>query len=428
MKSNRAVSQKIAIIGGGISGLTAGYLLHSCHDICLFEKEGRLGGNACTHQTKDGEILDIAVGSVLRRVARNFLALCRAADVEMVPQPTASLISFHDPSVNDGMYPTFFSLKGLIDQKFGLVRKAPVLIKVLSMMKTSVKMLDHGGLKGLTVGELFALFPGMTPYGRHVVMAPFCTLSCMTYDEVMAGPAEYFVEKMKAHGNYNPVVAMIENVFPKHYTKSYVEAFSAGYKDKVVLNADIRTVRRTHVDITVFMTDGAEYRFDKVIFACNPDQALELIENPTDQERYLLGSWTYKDVKTVVHRDNSSAPKRSLCQPWTCILAPKSGNPHFSISYCNWLLNPSVSRDSPYYSTLHPNFIIQEDVIDTEKRLRVPLYDFKALSTQKDLPLLNGRMNSYFCGSYFGRGLHGDAVDSAVRVANLLGVKWGGAA
>lgn len=424
MKSDTSASKKIAIIGGGIAGLTAGFLLNEHHDVHLFEKDNRLGGNAYTHQTLDGETLDIAVGSVLGRVARNFLALCRMAGVEMVLQPTASLISYHDPETNDGMYPTMLSLKGLFDQRFGLLRKAPSMVKVLHMMHTSVRLLDRGELKGKTTQELFDLYPSMTSYEKNVVMAPFCTMSCMTYEEVLSGPAEYFVEKMKAHGNYNPVIAMIENVFPKHYTRSYVDAFSSGYRDKVVLNADIRTVHRSNQGATVCMNDGSELAFDKIVFACNPDQALKLIDNPTDQETALLGAWTYKDVRTVVHRDGSSAPKRSLCQPWTCILSPMNGKPHYSISYCNWLLNPSVSRSSRYYSTLHPNIPIREELIDATKHLRVPFFDFKALATQKDLPGLNGQMNSYFCGSYFGRGLHGDAVDSAIRVATLFGVRW----
>lgn len=422
----QTMSRKIAIIGGGIAGLSAGHLLHQHDDVRLFEKDDRLGGNAYTHQTQDGETLDIAVGSVLGRVAVNFLTLCRQAGVDMVLQPTSSLISYHDPKADDGMYPTLLSLRGLIDQKFGLIRKAPSMIKVLYVMHASVKRLDRGELKGKTTQELFDLFPFLTSYEKDVVMAPFCTMSCMTYAEVLSGPAEYFVEKMKAHGNYNPVIAMMENVFPKHYTKSYVDAFSSGYRDKVVLNASIKTVRRSKDGVKVCMTDGSSFSFDKVVFACNPDQALELMDNPTDEEINILGAWTYKDVQTVVHRDDSAAPKRSLCQPWTCIQSPINGKPHYSISYCNWLLNPSVSKKSRYYSTLHPNIPIRDDLIDAKKTLRVPFYDFKALSAQKSLPSLNGQMNSYFCGSYFGRGLHGDAVDSAIRVATLLGAKWNG--
>ncbi len=127
-------------------------------------------------------------------------------------------------------------------------------------------------------------------------------------------------------------------------------------------------------------------------------------------------------VLMVVHRDNSFSPKRELCQPWTCIQSNRNGKPHFSISYCCRLFSPAVSKNSEYFSTQHPNFAIREDLIDFQKYFRVPFYDFNSFSTIKELPSLNGKMNSCYCGSHFGYGLHGDAVNSAIEVAKQLGI------
>lgn len=417
--------KKIAIIGGGIGGLTAAYLLNPSYDITLFEKENRLGGNAYTLQTNTGETLDIAVGSVLDRVACNFLKLLNDLNVPMVRQPKASLLSIHDLETGEGFYPTFLSLKGLFAQNFSLLRSAPSFIKIPFFNHKAVNLLDEGKLEGLSVENMFSLLPPLSKFETLIVMAPFCLLSSMCYKEVLKGPAEYFVGKMKAHGKFNPLLTLLGNYFPKNFTRSYIDALTSRFQDKVVLNANIATVIRDKERVQIKMTGGETSVYDKVVFACNADQALSLLDDPTPDEKRLLGAWKYKEVPMVVHRDDKNAPKRALCQPWTCIQSPQNGSPHFSISYCTWLLSPAVSKKSPFFSTQYANFPIRENLIDTQKMFRVPFYDFDSFKTLKDLPSLNGKMNSYYCGSHFGYGLHGDAVNSAVNVARHLGIIWG---
>lgn len=419
------MKKRIAIIGGGIGGLTAAYLLNPHHDITLFEKEARLGGNAYTHLTKTGETLDIAVGSVLNRVARSFLKLCDELNVPMVRQPKASLLSLYDLETQKGVYPTFLSLQGLIAQRFSLFKSAPLLMRIPWVNHRAVKLMDQGKLKGLSVEEMFHLLPPLSNLERFIVMAPFCLLSSMYYKEVLQGPAEFFVGKMKAHGNFNPFTTMMGNYFPRNYTESYVRALASHFQDKVIRGTEIRKVVRNSHGVQIIKAGGERMPFDKVVFACHADQALALLETPTPDEKRVLGAWRYKEVPMAVHRDDRHAPKRALCQPWTCIQSPKNGSPHFSISYCTWLLNPALSNKSRYFSTQHANFPINESLMDCEKTFRVPLYDFQSFEAIPHLPSLNGKLNAYYCGSYFGNGLHGDAVNAAVAVARHLGVEWG---
>ena len=418
------MKKRIAIIGGGIGGLTAAYLLRPHHSITLFEKEPRLGGNAYTYRTRTGDILDIAVGSVLKRVARNFLKLCDELNVPMVRQPKASLLSLYDLETRKGVYPTFLSLQGLMAQRFSLFKSAPLLLRIPWFNHRAVTLMEQGKLNGVSVQEMFKLLPPLSKLERLLVMAPFCLLSSMYYEEVLRGPAEFFVGKMKAHGNFNPLTTMMENHFPKNHTQSYVKALASGIQEKVILGAEVRKVVRNDTGVQIIKADGEGLPFDKVIFACHADQALTLLDAPTPEEKRLLGAWRYKEVPMVVHRDDRHAPHRALCQPWTCIQSPKNGSPHFSISYCTWLLSPALSNKSRFFSTQHANFPIHERLIDCEKRFRVPLYNFKSFETIPHMPQLNGKRNTYYCGSYFGNGLHGDAVNSAVAVAKCLGVEW----
>jgi len=172
------------------------------------------------------------------------------------------------------------------------------------------------------------------------------------------------------------------------------------------------------------MQDGGVPTFDKIVFACNADQALALLEKPTEQETKLLGPWKYKEGLMVVHKDHRCFPDRELCQSWTCLQSTKKRTPHFSITICGWRLCPGTPRDSQYLATQHPNFPIREKQLDFQKHFRTPLYDFSSYNTIKDLPALNGQNNSYYCGSHFGFGLHNDAVESAIEVAKMLGIEW----
>lgn len=414
--------KKIAIIGGGIAGLTAAYLLNSKYDITLFEKEDRLGGNAYTHRTGTGETLDIAVGSVVKSVgARNFLALCDEVHVKMIRQPANSYVSLHDLETNAGLYVTPFSLSGLWTQRFRLYRSFEM-AGILMQVYRVTRLLNDGKLHGLSVEESLRLLPGLKRIEKLFITGFLCVVSCMYYEEVMRGPAEYFIGKLKAFDLLNPVSVAFGNYFPKNFTQSYVDALSAAYREKTVLHSKILGVLRSDKNVKVRTEDGKESIFDTVVFACNADQALALIENPTEDEQKLLGAWKYKDVPMVIHRDAAYAPHRSLCQPWTAIQSAREGHPHFFVSYCCWLLCPAASNKSPYFSTQHSNFPIREDRVDAQKTFRVPLVDFDSFATIDRLPTLNGRMRSYFCGSHFGYCLHGHAVDSAIDVARQLGI------
>jgi predicted NAD/FAD-binding protein len=225
---------------------------------------------------------------------------------------------------------------------------------------------------------------------------------------------------MKAMGRFESVNQMLNLRFPKEFTKSYVDALSSGFSDKVVLNSQIKSIARDDSGVTLRMENGDESVFDKVVFACNADQALALLERPTEDEKRLLGAWKYKDGLMTVHTDNSCFPPRDLCQSWTALQSGKNGTSHYSISICTWRACPGTSNKSEYFSTQHLDHPIARDRVDFEKTFRTPVYDFQSFRTIEELPSLNGKMNSYYCGSHFGFGLHNDAVKSALVIARML--------
>ncbi len=421
------MSMRIAIVGGGIAGLTAAYLLNEKHDITLFEATHRLGGNAYTHDTRDGEAIDIAVASYSKRVSTEFLKLLSRLKVPAVRRPANAFLSILDMDTEEALYMTPLSLRGLIAQRFAFFSPETRrhLLHVLLGMNQAMALLDEGKLAGLSVEDTIKMLPTKVEgFAAIIMLAPLCLLSSMYYEEVMKGPAEFFIKKLKVFGGFSPTNQTLGLHFPKELTRSYVEALASHYRDKVVLNSRIAYVSRNEDKVILKMEDGQEAIFDKVVFACNADQALELLEKPTDEEARILGPWKYKEGLMVVHKDPSSFPRRELCQSWTCLVSRTEDIPHMSISCCCWRLSPAVSRKSEYLSTQHLNFPVREDLLDFQKIFRTPIFDFDSFPTIEDLPSLNGKMNSYYCGSHFGLGLHNDAVRSAIEVAKHLGAEW----
>lgn len=416
--------QRIAIIGGGIAGLTSAHLLAPRHEITLFEKTDRLGGNAYTHTTRDGYEVDIAVAAFGRAGYPKFYRLLDELGVETRRSPGA-FISLHNLDTGKGLYITPWSLEGLVAQRFDLLRlrHAAALMGLYVGLRGLLAMFDRDELHGLTLAEAIRRVPSVRGDGRRLLLSALCLMSSMSGAEVLAGPAEFFVGKLRTHNDVLSPRAPYSVRCMSHHTKSYVDALARGFRDRVVLRADLARVLRDEQGVTLVDAAGEQRRFDQVVFACNADQALQLIDAPTSDERALLGAWRYKDGRVVLHRDHSSFPPRALTQAYTFLYREAGGGFETSVSGALWRL-PGVPADCPYLSSQHPNFPIDDALVEFETVLRTPIFDFEAVATQKRLPELNGKMRSYFCGSHFGYGLHEDALKSAVEVARMLGANW----
>jgi predicted NAD/FAD-binding protein len=423
------MKKKIAIIGGGIAGLTAGYLLHKRCDVTLFEKTERIGGNAYTLTGPGGEDLDIAACAFGRFSYRNLFRLFSKLHIETVgpiginPFGTFGLgIGFRNMETKKGFYMTP-GIRGLTAQRFEILSPAHIngIRRLAAGLKRASRLLDAGGLEGLSIAETVEKIPEFTGEAKLIFIGGLCLISSMHCEDVLDASASFFIEKLRVHGDLLPPKALFSVRFPKDRTKSYVEALAEGFKDRIVLNAGIRTVIRQDNTVTVMMKNEEKFLFDKVVFACNADQALSLLEKPTTEEERLLGAWKYTEGKIVVHSDHSHFPKRALMEGYTFLYRNAGRYIETSISGSLWAL-PGAPKDGNLISTQHPNFSIDKNLVVFEKIFRTPLFDSKSCSTIKELPSLNGLNNSYYCGSHFGFGVHEDAVTSAMAAAGMMGV------
>ncbi len=404
------MTETIAIIGGGIAGLTAAYLLNEKYDVTLFEKDGRLGGNAYTLHTRDGDDIDVTVFVFSRASYPNFFRLLSQLNIETARYWLSGLVATsYDLDTHHTCYFAPFTLRGFTP------KRVRISWGVYANMRYAIGLLEEGRLEGLSMAEAMKLLPDPRGDAYFQMIFILCLASSMYYDEVMKAPSTFFIKKLRDHIAPGPTVWR----YPPSRTKSYMEALSRPFHDRVVLNARIRSVSRTETGVTLNMKDGHASSFDKAVFACNADQALALLDRPSDAEQRLLGAWRYKEGLVVIHRDGSSFPPARLRRLYNYIYTNRDDKIHTSINAC-YRFQPGVSDTNDLLGTQHPNFSIQEDRIEFQKVFRTPLFDTESVRSIPELPSLNGQMNTYYCGSHFGRGLHEDAVSSAVAVAEQL--------
>ena len=408
------MKQSLAIIGGGVAGLTAAHLLHHAYDITLYERDSRLGGNAYTYRSVDGDDIDISVFSFSKQSYTNFFKLLGELGVETTRFSLRGLgATSYNLDNRDGYAFSPLSLRGFLPAHFRKARSLAV------SMRKGAKLLDAGRLEGLSMGEALCLLPGLTgdSYLHFVYMV--CLTSSMSYDDFIRAPATLFFGKVKRHFLSGPGVWRLV----KRRTKAYVDAMADGFRDRVVLNTEIRQVARGDDGVTLRTDGGEEVPFDKVIFACPADQALRMLEKPTAEERRLLGPWKYKDGLVVVHRDDAHFPPEPMRNLYCYLYTDRNGKIATSINAC-YCRQKGVSKASRFLGTQHPNFPIREELTDFQKVFRTPIFDAGSVATISELSTLNGQRHTYYCGSHFGMGLHEDAVTSAVEVARDLGVDW----
>ena len=425
--------EKIAIVGGGAAGLTAAYLLHQRYDVTLFERSDRVGGNAYTITTPDGENADIATAAFGKYSYRNVFKLFHKLNIDTVGAFRMTPFGLTGPGVSfchlDSKQSMFLTpgLKGMFAQHFDILRPKRVMsmLRFLRGLQQAQTAMQCGELAGLTVEEALRKIPQLRGDARLIFIGCLCLISSMHCNDVLDAPAGYFIEKLKRYDDLLPLLpkTLFSVSFAKNGTRSYVSALSAPYREKIIVNAHIKTVKRRHAGVQVRMEDGKELLFDKVIFACNADQALGLIEEPTPDEKRLLGAWRYTEGRIVVHSDHRQFPRRELIEGYTFLYRDAGRYIETSVSGSLWAL-PGISKKCDLISTQHPNFPIAQDRIFFEKVFRTPIFDLRSCSAIRELPSLNGVRNTYYCGSHFGFGLHEDAVTSAVEVARLLHVDF----
>lgn len=419
---------KIAVIGSGVAGLTAAYLLNKKHAVTLIEKEDRIGGHTRTLTLSEGPDAGLAVdtGFIVMNLRNypNFTRLLKELGVEI--QKSCMTFSYHDAENNYGYAGT--SLRGILpDLSYLFKRRHIALVSdLIRFAFIGYKDLKSGYLKEKTLGDYLDERKFGFEFQNSYLFPMGAAIWSSPMQKMRDFPAEPYLHFLENHG----LLRLINP--PQWYTvkggsHSYVKAIVNTLKQKPKLDTTIKKiVRPENALCEIHYNSGEIEYYDHIVIATHADTALQLLGDPDPSEESRLSPWKYQDNRVILHTDTHFMPsKKALWASWNFLRMESESHDQkdapVSVSYYMNRLQ-RLKTHTPYIVTLNPQKEIDPNKTINSTILTHPLYSFDALNSQQVLREKNGLRNTWFCGSYFGYGFHEDAVLSSVQLANAFDI------
>jgi predicted NAD/FAD-binding protein len=296
-----------------------------------------------------------------------------------------------------------------------------MLTEIVKFNTIVVRKLEAGKLDGVTLGQFLRSYKFSLRFKERYLFPMVAAIWSAPEVEVDRFPMLSFARFFNNHG------LLTISRHPQWYfvaggSQTYVRAFLKQFPGVVHTNADIAAVQRKREGVVIKELNGKMTRFDRVVIATHADEALELLEDPSHDEQRLLGAWRYSINRTYLHTDTRwMPPNQRAWSSWNFIRVARSGTGDpITLTYDMNRLQRLDTRNR-YLVTLNPSEPIDEASIIARMTYTHPIFTFDSMATQADLPRLNGRNNTSFCGSYYGYGFHEDAARSGVEAAAALG-------
>jgi predicted NAD/FAD-binding protein len=395
---------RIAVVGGGISGLGAAHLLARAHDVHLFERDDRPGGHANT-VVRDGLALDTGF---LVHNTRNYPLLSRLFGELGV--------ATHESDMSFSVSCSGCGLEYSGHRPFAQSRNAGrpgflALVWEIGRWLRTARPEDESQ----SLSEYLDAHGYSQRFRRHFLVPLTSALWSTAPERALEFPAAYAIRFFANHGMLGLRRFRWRTVTGG--SRRYVDAIAGRLGTRLHLGESVRSVRRRPDDVEVRVGDRLE-RFDHIVLATHADQALKLLEDPTPHERRILGGFAYTTNEAVLHTDSSFLPHtRAARASWNYRLGDDD---RATLTYhLNRLQGLEAERD--YCVTL--NEAVPEDHVLERFAYEHPLYTAATLRAQAELPLL-ARGRTHFAGAYFGNGFHEDGLASGVAAARALGVEW----
>jgi predicted NAD/FAD-binding protein len=401
---------RVAVIGSGVSGLGAAYLLSRNHEVEVYERHDRPGGHTRTIR-RTGTALDTGF---LVHNERNYPLLTRLF-AELGVRTQESEMSF---SVScgcgleySGKHP-FAQPRRLADVRFHAL-----LWEVMRWLRTARRSLDELDCESWSL-ERYLDERGFSPrFRRHFIVPLTSALWSTAPGRALEYPASAAIRFFDNHGMLG--FGRFRWRYVTGGSDTYVRELAAMLGGRLRVGLGARSVRRGPDGVELTTDDGERRHFDAVVVATHADQALSLLEDPSVEESDVLRNFEYTRNEAVLHTDASLLPSRAAARAsWNYRLAD-DGRPTITY-YLNRLQR--LESDLDYCLTLNES-VADEHVLDRGV-FEHPLFTVSAFAAQKRLPALSGARRTYFAGAYHGNGFHEDGLASGVRAAAALGVDW----
>jgi uncharacterized protein len=411
--------KRIAVVGTGISGMSAAWLLSRRHDVTVYERDGRPGGHSNTVgvDTPDGTI-PVDTGFIVynEKTYPNLTALFAHLGVPTQPSEMSFAVSLANGSLEysgnslNGLFaqrsnvfrPRFWSM---LNDLWRFYREAPRDLPSLDELSSLKQYLDAGAY-----GEVF----------RNDHLLPMAAAIWSASPSVMLQyPAASFIRFHDNHG-----LLRLRNR-PQWRTvtggsRVYVDALIRQFTHAVRLACGVTAVRRLQDRVEVRDSAGHIESYDDVVIATHADQALGLLQDPTAHEQNLLGAFRYSLNRAVLHSDAALMPRRrSVWASWNYI-GSRSEDIQHNPAVTYWMnLLQRLPTSQQLFVTLNP--VREPERALHEECYEHPIFDAAAMRAQRQLWSLQGKARTWFCGSYFGAGFHEDGLQAGLAVAEAVG-------
>ena len=409
---------KIAIIGSGISGLSAAYYLSKKHHVDLYEREDHFGGHSHTLDLiLNSKKVSVDIGFIVFNFQTypNLIKFFKENDVDIEKSNMSFSVSVDNTNFEycgNGIRGIFSNKSNILNLKF-----LQMFFDIIKFYKKSDKINIKD--ENYTLGEYLRHNRLSSTFINYHLIPMVSAIWSMPPVEASKMPIKFFFKFFQNHGLFK-----LKNR-PQWYTvsnrsRSYVNKVISKVSGEYFKNYKITKIKRKLSGIDLYYGGENEFfNYDKIVLATHADEALSLIDNPTVEENEILSNFSYKENIAIIHTDKRAMPKnkKNWCS-WNSSIDNKDSAKN-SITY--WLnLLQNLKCNENIFLTLNPYFEIDKTKILKEVKFTHPYFDKTALNSQIMLSKLQNQKDILFCGSYFGYGFHEDGIKSSIEMVKYL--------
>jgi uncharacterized protein len=409
---------RVAVIGAGVSGLSAAWALSASADVTLFEKDARLGGHANTTTVDyDGTPIAVDTGFIVYNDL-NYPLLTALFD-HLSVETIASDMSFAFTQ-KGGLEWSSNGLGGLFAWKRNAANPAflGMLAEIVRFSTTARRDLDAGALGDESLEAYLKRRGFGRDFLRNYLLPMGAAIWSTPEEEMLAYPAASFLNFFNNHRLLHAERPLWRTV--KGGSRSYVTRLAAAFKGKTIAGDPVTQVHRNTGGGTVRTASGHTEAFDQIIFACHSDEALAVLADADPAERSILEAVRYEPNTAWLHRDPALMPRRKgAWASWNYLRDGKAGE-KVCVSYWMNLLQ-SLPADKPLFVTLNPPTRPRPELTFGQFDYAHPQFNAGALSAQQRIETVQGTRRTWFAGAWLGHGFHEDGLRSGLSVAVRLG-------
>lgn len=407
---------KIAIVGTGIAGNVAAYLLAGDHDLTIFEKNDYVGGHTNTIRvdTADGTH-GVDTGFIVFNEERypNFVRLLGRLGVPS----QASSMSFSVRCDDSGLE---YSNRSLYAQKRNALNPGfhRMIADILRFNKSSRELLLAGD-DSVLLGPFLEEHHYSTEFIERFLYPMGASIWSADPLQMREFPARFFAQFFTNH-RFLDIFGQPQWRVIQGGSSAYVDKLAASFRDRIRLSSPVASIRRAKDHVVLTTRAGQPERFDEVVIAAHADEALAMLHDATPNEREILGTFRFQENVAVLHTDKNVMPRRR--KAWACWNAnvPRQPTGAVSLTYDMNMLQGLRTREE-YFVTLNRTEEIDRRTVLRTIRYHHPVFSQAAVLAQRRHAEISGQNRIHFCGAYWGFGFHEDGVNSGLAVGRHFG-------